>query len=408
MTAPTVRALREVCAAHGCHIVAGISELDGDCRHNSAVLVGASGRLATYRKLHLYYDEQSWFEPGDELPIVDLPFGRVGIIICFDLWFPEPARALALAGAEIIAVPTNWVASFKRTVWDDRGYCQGDYVAMATAAQNGVVMACADRIGVERDVTFIGASIIVGADGWPVSGPASKDAGGIAHRRRRPRLRRARATSHAAQPSAHRSAARRVSRCGRARGARDRGARLSATIGATALLEGLNPPQREAVEAPDGPLLIFAGAGSGKTRVLTHRIAYVIATRRVRPDEICAVTFTNKAAREMRARVEQLIGDSIKGMWLGTFHSLGARLLRREGEAIGIPPGYTIYDEADRLSAIRNAIRAEGIDEKRLTPNRAAHAISAAKNELLDARDYQARVSPEHDGGADRAHLLGV
>jgi DNA helicase-2/ATP-dependent DNA helicase PcrA len=128
--------------------------------------------------------------------------------------------------------------------------------------------------------------------------------------------------------------------------------------------------------------------------VLTHRIAYVIATRRVRPDEICAVTFTNKAAREMRARVEQLIGDSIKGMWLGTFHSLGARLLRREGEAIGIPSGYTIYDEADRLSAIRNAIRAEGIDEKRLTPSRAAHAISAAKNELLDARDFQARVTP--------------
>ena len=156
----------------------------------------------------------------------------------------------------------------------------------------------------------------------------------------------------------------------------------------------MNPPQREAVEAPDGPLLIFAGAGSGKTRVLTHRIAYVIATRRVRPDEICAVTFTNKAAREMRARVEQLIGDSIKGMWLGTFHSLGARLLRREGEAIGIPPGYTIYDEADRLASIRNAIRAEGIDEKRLTPSRAAHAISAAKNELLDARDFQARVTP--------------
>ena len=172
---PTVRALREVCAMHGCHIVAGINERDGDCRHNSAVLIGASGRMATYRKLHLYYDEQSWFKPGDELPIVDLPFGRVGMIICFDLWFPEPARALALAGAEMIAVPTNWVASFKRTVWDDRGYCQGDYVAMATAAQNGVVMACADRIGVERGVTFIGASIIVGADGWPVSGPASHD-----------------------------------------------------------------------------------------------------------------------------------------------------------------------------------------------------------------------------------------
>jgi len=131
--------------------------------------------MATYRKLHLFYNEQTWFEAGDELPIVDLPIGRVGIIICYDLWFPEPARALALAGAEIIAVPTNWVTSFKRMVWDDRGYCQGDYVAMATAAQNGVVMACADRIGTEREVAFIGASIIVGADGWPVAGPASKD-----------------------------------------------------------------------------------------------------------------------------------------------------------------------------------------------------------------------------------------
>jgi N-carbamoylputrescine amidase len=173
---PTVRALRDVCAEHGCYIVAGLNERDGDCRHNSAVLVGASGRLATYRKLHLFYNEQSWFEPGDELPIVDLPIGRVGIIICYDLWFPEPVRALALAGVEIVAVPTNWVASFKRTVWDDRGYCQGNYVAMATAAQNGVVMACADRIGTEREVAFIGASIIVGADGWPVAGPASKDA----------------------------------------------------------------------------------------------------------------------------------------------------------------------------------------------------------------------------------------
>jgi predicted amidohydrolase len=172
---PMAHALRDVCATHGCHIVAGLNERDGDCRHNSAVLVGPSGRLATYRKLHLFYNEQTWFEPGDDLPVVDLPIGRVGIIICYDLWFPEPARALALAGAEIIAVPTNWVASFKRTVWDDRGYCQGDYVAMATAAQNGVVMACADRIGTEREVAFLGASIIVGADGWPVAGPASKD-----------------------------------------------------------------------------------------------------------------------------------------------------------------------------------------------------------------------------------------
>ncbi|MFN2582929.1 MAG: ATP-dependent helicase, partial [Candidatus Dormibacteria bacterium] len=174
--------------------------------------------------------------------------------------------------------------------------------------------------------------------------------------------------------------------------AHDAGGALSPTAGAAALLEDLNPPQREAVEAPDGPLLIFAGAGSGKTRVLTHRIAHVIATRGVRPDEICAVTFTNKAAREMRGRVEHLIGASIKGMWLGTFHALGARLLRRDGDAIGIPRDYTIYDEADRLAALRNAMRAEGIDDRRFTPSRVGSAISAAKNELIDARDYQARA----------------
>ena len=174
-TGPMVRGLRDVCARHDGYVVTGINERGGDCRYNSAVVIGPNGLLATYRKLHLFYNEKSWFEPGAQLTLVDLPFGRLGMIICFDLWFPEPARALAVAGAEIIAVPTNWVASFKRTVWDDRGYCQGDYVAMATAAQNGVVMACADRVGVERAVTFIGASIIVGADGWPVSGPASKD-----------------------------------------------------------------------------------------------------------------------------------------------------------------------------------------------------------------------------------------
>ena len=107
--------------------------------------------------------------------------------------------------------------------------------------------------------------------------------------------------------------------------------------------------------APDGPLLIFAGAGSGKTRVLTHRIAYVLATRDVRPQEICAVTFTNKAAREMRGRVETLLGGSTSGMWIGTFHALGARILRRDGSAIGIPSSFSIYDEADRAAALRRA-----------------------------------------------------
>ena len=138
--------------------------------------------------------------------------------------------------------------------------------------------------------------------------------------------------------------------------------------------------------------------------MLTHRIAYVIATRGVHPDEICAVTFTNKAAREMRSRVEQLIGASIKGMWLGTFHALGARLLRRDGDAIGIPRDYTIYDEADRQAALRNALRAEGIDEKRYTPSRVGAAISAAKNELIDARDFQAGAHGDFEQTVGRVY----
>ena len=162
---------------------------------------------------------------------------------------------------------------------------------------------------------------------------------------------------------------------------------------ADALLAALNPAQREAVEAPDGPLLIFAGAGSGKTRVLTHRIAYVIAARGVRPQEILAVTFTNKAAREMRGRVEKLLGSDISGMWLGTFHSVGARILRRYGDAIGIPANFVIYDEADRLAAMRRAMQTTGVDDKRLAPTKVVHVVSAAKNELLNAAAFATRAS---------------
>jgi DNA helicase-2/ATP-dependent DNA helicase PcrA len=145
--------------------------------------------------------------------------------------------------------------------------------------------------------------------------------------------------------------------------------------------------------APDGPLLIFAGAGSGKTRVLTHRIAYVLANRDVRPNEICAVTFTNKAAREMRGRVEALLGGSTSGMWIGTFHALGARILRRDGSAIGIPSGFSIYDEADRAAALRRAMAVADIDEKRYPVNKVGHAISAAKNELLDGTAFAAKYT---------------
>ena len=172
----TVAALVEVCRRRGLHVVAGLAEQGDGCRHNSAVVLGPAGRLATYRKLHLFYDEQSWFRPGEELVVVDLPTARVGVAICYDLWFPEVARALALRGAEVIAVPTNWVASFRRRLHDEHGYCQGDIMAMAAAAANGTAVACADRVGEERGVTFLGASIIVGPDGWPLAGPASPDA----------------------------------------------------------------------------------------------------------------------------------------------------------------------------------------------------------------------------------------
>jgi DNA helicase-2/ATP-dependent DNA helicase PcrA len=144
------------------------------------------------------------------------------------------------------------------------------------------------------------------------------------------------------------------------------------------------------VEAPDGPLLIFAGAGSGKTRVLTHRIAHVIATERARPEEILAVTFTNKAAREMRERIEVLLGGRTTGMWLGTFHSVGVRMLRRDGAAIGIPREFTIYDEADRVAAVRRAMQVAGVDDKRFPPSQVAHQISSAKNELQNAEEYAA------------------
>ncbi|MDQ6855575.1 MAG: UvrD-helicase domain-containing protein, partial [Candidatus Dormibacteraeota bacterium] len=149
---------------------------------------------------------------------------------------------------------------------------------------------------------------------------------------------------------------------------------------------------------------MFAGAGSGKTRVLTHRIAYVLATRDVRPHEICAVTFTNKAAREMRGRIEVLLGGSTSGMWIGTFHALGARILRRDGSAIGIPSGYSIYDEADRAAALRRAMGVADIDDKRFPLNKVGHLISAAKNELLDAQAYTAKHAGDtYEGTVARA-----
>src|SRR4051812_46325903 len=122
-------------------------------------------------------------------------------------------------------------------------------------------------------------------------------------------------------------------------------------------LDALNPEQREAVLHIRGPLLILAGAGSGKTRVITSRIAYLVAEGHAQPDEVLVVTFTNKAAGEMRARVESLLGADCSRMWVSTFHSLCARLLRREAPAIGLTRDFVIYDSSDQLSVVKQALK---------------------------------------------------
>jgi DNA helicase-2/ATP-dependent DNA helicase PcrA len=158
------------------------------------------------------------------------------------------------------------------------------------------------------------------------------------------------------------------------------------------LLDGLNPPQREAVTAGPGPLLILAGAGSGKTRVLTHRIAYLLRTGQARPDEILAITFTNKAAQEMRERVELLVGRATRAMWVMTFHSACARMLRADADRLGYTRRFTIYDSADQRRLIKKCIDDLGIDPKRFTPRAMQVQISDAKNKLRSAEDYRQMV----------------
>ncbi|HEY3865488.1 MAG TPA: UvrD-helicase domain-containing protein [Solirubrobacteraceae bacterium] len=158
------------------------------------------------------------------------------------------------------------------------------------------------------------------------------------------------------------------------------------------LLEGLNEPQREAVTHGEGPLLILAGAGSGKTRVLVHRIAFLVYTDQAQAGEILAITFTNKAAKEMRDRVERLLGRGTRGMWLMTFHAACARILRVEAERLGYTRQFTIYDQADARRLTKRCIDELGIDPKRYTPAALHNQISAAKNKLLDAETYQQAV----------------
>ena len=157
------------------------------------------------------------------------------------------------------------------------------------------------------------------------------------------------------------------------------------------ILEGLNDPQRNAVETTDGPVLVLAGAGSGKTKALTHRIAYLIAEKGVWPNQILAVTFTNKAAKEMRDRLALLLDEDASRRdfmpWMGTFHSICVRMLRMDGEAIGIPSNFVIYDEDDRRSVIKQAMKTLDITDKQLKAAAASSAISAEKNKLRDPEE---------------------
>ncbi|RSK25770.1 DNA helicase PcrA [Bacillus sp. HMF5848] len=154
------------------------------------------------------------------------------------------------------------------------------------------------------------------------------------------------------------------------------------------LLTGLNPEQQEAVKATNGPLLIMAGAGSGKTRVLTHRIAYLMAEKQVAPWNILAITFTNKAAREMRERIQKIVGGVADDIWISTFHSMCVRILRRESDRIGINRNFSILDPTDQLSVIKNILKEKNIDPKKFEPRGILSAISSAKNELKTYEDY--------------------
>ncbi len=166
----------------------------------------------------------------------------------------------------------------------------------------------------------------------------------------------------------------------------------------------MNPAQREAVEAPDGPLLILAGPGSGKTRVITHRIAYLIKVRGVSPHRIMAVTFTNKAAREMTDRLSRMISFAIPDITMGTFHAICARILRKDGQSLNLQPHFVIYDDQDQTSLIKRTLQALNIDPKQFAPAAIASAISAAKSRTMLPAEYLQRSRSYFDEVVGRVY----
>jgi len=181
---------------------------------------------------------------------------------------------------------------------------------------------------------------------------------------------------------------------------------VTTVLAPQALLEGLNDPQREAVSHGEGPLLILAGAGSGKTRALTRRIAYLVGTGAAQPSEILAITFTNKAAAEMRDRVEALVGARARAMWVKTFHSACARIMRSDAERLGYTRGFTIYDEADSVRLVKQCADELGVDTKRFPPRGLKRQISDAKNGLLDAEAYRLKVDSYFEQTAAEVYEL--
>ena len=171
------------------------------------------------------------------------------------------------------------------------------------------------------------------------------------------------------------------------------------TTGDIPYLSSLNAAQRAAVEAVDGPVLVLAGAGTGKTRVLTSRLVHILATRRAFPSQIMAVTFTNKAAKEMQSRVASMIGGDVEGWWLGTFHSLAARLLRRHAELVGLKPNFTILDTDDQIRVVKQLLKAEDIDDKKWPPRMVLSAFDRWKDKAVTPDRLKSEDSGDLAGG---------
>ncbi len=173
---PTVAAWAAEAARLGVSVVGGLTERAPEGCYNAAVAVGPHGVAAVYRKAHLFAAEKALFRPGDSGPVVaELPCGRVGLVVCFDLRFPELPRALALAGADLLAVPTTWTDLYKPNPYDERGWCMANVLAQVHAYANRVYVACADRVGAEAGVRYLGASVIFDPGGVPLACPASPD-----------------------------------------------------------------------------------------------------------------------------------------------------------------------------------------------------------------------------------------